>query len=173
MVKYIKSIMVFIPLLATVGSLFIQFPASISKVYNTQIVYASDVSDVWGILEEVIAPSKDQKRVLDPGNTPNAVGNRIFRGSVQIKGEDGKIKFIQEVPLFVRITMIILEVAIAIWVTMCILIGIMYALASWDETKQKKLIGYLSNILFGILIALAADVIIVLIRSFSQSTIIS
>ena len=176
MIKYIKWNILLVIFFSIVGVFFVPFFSSdfFSK-NNSQIVYA-DGAD-WsheneGMLEQVVAPSKNNNKILDPGNSPSAVGNRIFRGAIKITLGDGfEIK--QESSLLVRITMIILEVAMALWVTMCIAIGIMYAFASWDETKQKKLIWYLWNIIFGIIIALAADVIIVLIRSFSQSSIIS
>ena len=164
MIKYGKIFILFFVFLSTFGAFFIPHPTSISWHQLTQTVQAGD------ILENIFQPSKDSKQVLDPGNTPQGVWNRLFRWSTTIKYENGKFTTEDKAPLVVRITMIILELTMVLWVTMCIIIGIMYTLAAWDESKQKKLIGYLWNILIGILIALAADVIIVLVRSLSQST---
>lgn len=168
MIKYSKIFILFLGFLSTFGAFFVPFSTSISWQQVAQTVQAED------ILENVFKPSKDNWKVLNPGNTPASVGNRIFKWSIAVVDSWGNITDWLETkpPLVVRITMIILEVTMVLWVTMCIIIGIMYALAAWDEAKQKKLIGYLWNILIGILVALAADVIIVLVRSFSQSTII-
>lgn len=166
MIKYGKIFILFFVFLSTFGAFFVPHPTGISWHQLTQTVQAGD------ILENIFQPSKDSKQVLDPGNTPQGVWNRIFRWTIAVVDSWGNITDWLETkpPLVVRITMIILEVTMVLWVTMCIIIGIMYALAAWDESKQKKLIGYLWNILIGILIALAADVIIVLVRSLSQST---
>lgn len=165
--KSIKFFIVLFGFLSTLGAFFVPSALVIFWESQPQTAQAED------ILESVFKPSKDNWKVLDPGNTPLGVWNRIFKWSISVVDSQWNITWPESKPsLIVRVTMIILEVTIAIWVTMCIVIGIMYALASGDETKQKKLIGYLWNIVIGILIALTADILIVLVRSFSQSSII-
>lgn len=145
-------------LLGTIGTLCAFFLPT-NTIDTMPSAYASD------ILGTVFEPAEDQNLVLNPW-TPNTIGNRFFRWVWIIWGEESR-----KDPIFVRIAKVFLELAIVLWVTMCIVLWIRYVLAQWDDSKQKKIMGYFWNILAGVLIALAADVIIILVRSFSQSSI--
>jgi len=122
-------------------------------------------------LEATFEIPKTQGKVINIGDTQDAVGNTLFRGSA------GGIKVLGVTlstgsdPLYIAIIKTILRLTMILGVSMGLIIGIQYILAQWDEWKQKKLQWYIWNIWFGILIALWAFVIIDIVRSISQSSI--
>lgn len=117
------------------------------------------------LLDQAIEPSKQNNQVLDLGNNRNAVGNSVFRASYDpITGE-------RQEPMIARITKTILRATLVLWVTMWLLIWVRYIFAQWDEATEKKLMWYIRNIVYGILIALAALAIVELILSITKSTV--
>ena len=117
------------------------------------------------LLDKAIEPSKQNNQVIDLWNNRNAVGNTIFESSYNIV--TGK----REDPLVAKITKTILRFTIMIGVTMGLFIWVRYIFAQWNEWDQKKLLGYLWNIIYGILIALASLAIVELILSITRSSI--
>lgn len=116
------------------------------------------------LLDEAIEPSKQNNQVLDLWNNRNAVGNAVFRQSI---GLDGTV----QQPLYVRVIKFILRATLVLGVTMWLLIGVKYIFAQWDEKEEQKLMWYIRNIVYGILIALAALAIVELILSITKSSV--
>lgn len=104
--------------------------------------------------------------MIDIGNNKNAVGNTIFRSSIALV--DGKLVTVQ--PLYIRVIKFILRATLIVGVSMGIILGIRYILAQGDAAAEKKIIGYIWNIAFGVLLALSALVIVNLAQSISKST---
>lgn len=117
------------------------------------------------ILENIYTPSKQNNQVVDMGNNKTAVWNAIFRQSINVVWGG-----VQE-SLLVRVTKTILRSTLIVWVSMWIIIGIRYILSQWDEWQQKKLQWYLWNIIYGILIAFSALVIVELVLSITRNSI--
>lgn len=117
------------------------------------------------LLEQAVEPSKQNNQMIDMGNNKNAIGNWVFKQSIDL------ITWKVQQPLVVRIIKVILRAVLILWVTMWIVIGIKYVYSQWDESAQKKLQWYLWNIIYGVLIALGSLTIIELVRSITQSTI--
>lgn len=117
------------------------------------------------LLEQVIEPSKQNNQIIDMGNNKNSVGNAVFKQSVDII--TGKVKQ----PLYIRIIKVILRAILIVGVSMGIVIGIKYVYSQWDEGAQKKLQGYLWNIVYWILIALGSLTIVEIIQSITNSSV--
>ncbi len=122
------------------------------------IVHASD------LLDSAIEPSKDNGQVIDLGNNRDAVWNTFFKRAIGLG-------WTVQQPLYVRIIKTILRLTLILWVTVGIALGVKYIFDQWDEWKQKKTIGYIVNIVYWILIALSALVIVELIQSVTRSSI--
>ena len=116
------------------------------------------------LLDEAIEPSKQNNQVLDLWNNRNAVWNAVFRQSI---GLDGTV----QQPLYVRVIKFILRATLVLGVTMWLLIGVKYIFAQGDEKEEQKLMWYIRNIVYGILIALAALAIVELILSITKSSV--
>lgn len=117
------------------------------------------------ILENVFTPSKQNNQIIDIWNTRDSVWNTVFKQSINILTWD-----VQQ-PLYVRMIKIILRATLIIWVTMWILIGIKYIFSQWNEAEQKKILWYLWNIIYWILIALWSLVIVELILSVTRTSV--
>jgi len=133
----------------------------VSVLPQIHLVSAAD------LLEEAVQESKSYNQVIDIGNNKNAVGNSIFKPSLSLV--NGQLVTVQ--PLYIRVIKFILRATLVIGISMGIILGIRYILAQGDAAEEKKIIGYLWNIAFGILIALAAIVIVELAQSITRSTI--
>ncbi len=117
------------------------------------------------ILEKVFTPSKQNNQIIDIGNTKDAVWNSVFKQSIDILSWD-----VQQ-PLYVRMIKIILRATLIIWISMWIIIGIKYIFSQWNESEQKKILWYLWNIIYWILIALWSLVIVELILSVTRTSV--
>lgn len=117
------------------------------------------------ILERVFTPSKQNNQIIDIWNTKDAVWNTVFKQSIDVLSGD-----VQQ-PLYVRMIKIILRATLIIWVTMGIVIGIKYIFSQWNESEQKKILWYLWNIIYWILIALWSLVIVELILSITRTSV--
>ena len=125
-------------------------------------------AQAFDLVTEIIDPARDHGTIIDSWETPTAVWSRIFRGSINVFDWDNW--FWRNDPLIVKITKLILNTVVALWVTALMIVWILYVLARGDSKKQEKLIWWIWNIVIWILIALASNVIIILIRSVSQSS---
>jgi hypothetical protein len=118
----------------------------------------------WDLLDSAIEPSKANGQVLDLWNNKESVWNTVFKRAIGLG-------WIQQ-PLYVRIIKVILRLTLILWVTVGIILGIKYIFDQWDSAKQKKTIEYITNIVYWILIALSALVIVELIQSVTRSSIV-
>ncbi len=116
------------------------------------------------LLDEAVEPSKQNNQILDIWNNRNAVGNTVFKQST---GLDGNV----QQPLYVRVIKFILRATLVLGVTMWLLVGVRYIFAQGDEKEEQKLMWYIWNILYGILLALAALAIVELILSITRSSV--
>lgn len=117
------------------------------------------------ILERIYTPSKQNNQVVDMGNNKTAVWNEVFKQSIDI------ITWEVKDSLVVRITKTILRWVLIIGISMGIVVWIKYIFSQWDEWEQKKLQWYLRNIIYGILIAFWALVIVELILSITRTSV--
>lgn len=118
------------------------------------------------LLETAVQESKGYNQMIDIGNNKNAVWNTVFRSSIALV--NGKLVTVQ--PLYIRVIKFILRATLVIGVSMGIILGIRYILAQGDSASEKKIVWYIWNIAFGVIIALSALVIVNLAQSITKST---
>lgn len=140
------------------------FSVSISLLSTPKAFADTDCPPGTELLDCAIQPSKDNGQILDIWNNKTSVWNTFFKRAV---GLDGTV----QQPLYIRVIKVILRLTLILWVTMGILIGIRYVFAQGDEGAQKKLLGYIANIVYWILLALSALVIVEIIQSITRSSI--
>lgn len=117
------------------------------------------------MLENTFDPTKQNQQIVDLWNNKTAVWNEVFFSSRWLFGGNS------QQPLLARILKSIMRVTIILWVSMWIIIWIKYIYSQGNESEQEKLQGYLWNIIYWILIALWALVIIELVLSITRSSI--
>ena len=117
------------------------------------------------LLENTFDPTKQNQQIIDLWNNKTAVWNEVFFSSRWLFGGDS------QQPLLARILKSIMRITIILWVSMGIIIWIKYIYSQGNESEQEKLQWYLWNIIYWILIALWALVIIELVLSITRSSV--
>lgn len=113
------------------------------------------------LMQQSYCIAKEQKNIIDLGNTKSAVGNEVIMGSTEISGSG-----INNKPsTIVRITQFILMLTIVLAVTMIIFNGMQYIIKSGSGEDPKKVQSNIIYIIVGIVLALFSVVLVNLLRS--------
>ena len=155
------------------------------KILISLIIAATSFLTLWigsfssantDLLEKAFQPSKTQQQIVNLGNNKNAVGNEVFVWWVELdigrgNGNDSLVNTSAKLPLVVRIIRALLRLTLVISVTMVIFNGILYILAAGNEWQTQKARTNIIYVGAGILVALFSLTFILLIQSFTQSSV--
>ncbi|UFX82541.1 hypothetical protein [Candidatus Absconditicoccus praedator] len=148
------------------------------------------------MLEDVFDGSKQNQNVANLGNTPDAVGNSLFRGGTTINPTGSRGCFINGQwdndeldseeqcesaggqwgrtatvpPMIVEIGNFLLRIIAVLGITMVLFGGVMLLASMGDESKMKKARNMLFYIALGIILSLSSYALIQLIQSFTVGT---
>ncbi|MDR2415114.1 MAG: hypothetical protein LBD75_00395 [Candidatus Peribacteria bacterium] len=119
------------------------------------------------LMQQAFCVANRKETIVDLGNTKNAVGNEVIKGSIKINLDfDKETDTLQKnQSIIIRITQFILMLTIVLAVTMTIINGILYITKSGNGEDPIKTRWNLLYIAGGILLALFSVVIVNLLRS--------
>jgi hypothetical protein len=118
-------------------------------------------------MQQAFCIANRKETIIDLGNTKNAVGNEVIKGSTRINLDFNKeTETLERRPsIIIRITQFILMLTITLAVTMTIINGILYITKSGNGEDPRKIRWNLVYIAVGILVALFSVVIVNVLRS--------
>lgn len=117
------------------------------------------------LLQQVMEPSKYFGTIFNLWENVNTVGNKVFKWSFEISE-----KWISRKPsLIVKITKLLLQLTIALSVTMILYNGLSYIIQTWQWKEWKSLVKNVVLIVVWILVSLFSAIIITLIQSIIPS----
>lgn len=113
------------------------------------------------VMEVMFAPAKAHENIVDLWADKQAVGDEVFRSSIQIWSTTTT-----QAPLLVRITKFLLRMVVVLSVTMVLYNGVLWIVESAKGGDVKDAKNNLIYIFVGILLALLSVTLINLVSSF-------
>ena len=140
----------------------------IVTIFSLSFIWTCNAAD--DLLYKITEPARYNWTIIDMGTNVDSVWTYVFEWRTEVNWDnidfDPNTKVLeQKAPMVVKITRLILQIIIAISVTMILYNWMMYIIQTWNGKEGKSLVKNIVYIVVWILIALFSVIIINIIQS--------